>query len=147
MTQPITYALPQTSMTSLYEPVSWSCVLTNQKKPSDSSDASVPPKPMTDGTARFGNMSATTGYMVADQPWCAALASAKSNAASHLSWRYGVETTGNVQMAQRNEAVLRARFTDQPRFKKWALKPPPKMLPKHAPVPTMASGRPNPLRS
>jgi hypothetical protein len=58
---------------------------------------------------------------VADQPWCAAPARPKQAAASHGLLRYGVKITGNVQHAQMNEAVLRARLTDQPRFKKYAL--------------------------
>src|ERR1035437_444571 len=84
----------------------------------DKNAASIPPNPTTDATARFGNMSDTTVYIVADQPWCAAPARPKQAAASHGLLTYGVAITGNVQHAQTNEAVFRARFTDQPRFKK-----------------------------
>src|ERR1017187_3030849 len=113
----------------------------------DKNAASISPKPTTDATARFGKMSDTTVYIVADQPWCAAPARPKKAAACHGLLTYGVKITGNVQHAQMNEAVFRARFTDQPRFRKYALKLPPPMLPSAAAVATNASGKPKCFRS
>src|ERR1035441_10529577 len=113
----------------------------------DRNDASIPPKPTTEATARFGKMSETTVYILADQPWCAAPARPKKAAASHGLLTYGVKITGNVQHAQMNDAVFRARFNGQPRFKKYALKLPPPMLPSAADNATNASGRPKCFRS
>src|SRR5579859_5935263 len=103
----------------------------------------MPPKPTTEATARFGNMSLTTEYIVADHPWCAALASPNNTAASHglLTWVDAI--TGTTHSAQMNVAVLRARFTGQPRFRKYALRLPPPMLPSAADNAMKASGQPN----
>src|SRR5580658_1981025 len=95
----------------------------------DISDASVPPKPTTDATAPLGKISATTEYIVADQPWCEAAASAKNAAASQTLPTRGAKITGSVQQANKSVDDLRARFNDQPRFNKNADNPPPPMLP------------------
>src|SRR5215469_16358748 len=104
-------------------------VLTSQKKPMDTRDARVPPKPTTDATARFGKISATTEYIVADQPWWEAAASAKNAVASQTFPTLGANITGNVQQAKSRVAVLRDQFSDHPRFNKNADKPPPPILP------------------
>src|SRR5262245_24599487 len=106
--------------------------------------ANMPPKPTTDATARFGKMSAITEYMVADQPWCAAPASAKKLAASQGLLTCGVRITGNVNNAQIKVAVFRARFNGHPHFKNNALEPPPPTLPSAAAPATKASGQPKP---
>jgi len=68
-------------------------------------------------------------------------------AASHLLLTWGARITGSVQTAQSNDAVLRERFNDQPRFKNHALRPPPPMLPSAVTVATNANGRPKFFRS
>src|SRR4051812_27823598 len=113
----------------------------------DKNDASMPPKPTIDATARFGKMSPTTEYIVADQPWCAAPASPKNAAASQGLRTYGAAMTGKVHSAQMKVAVLRARFSGQPRLMKYALKLPPPMLPSAADNATNASGKPKLFRS
>ena len=86
----------------------------------DKNEASMPPNPTTDATAvRFGKMSDTTVYIVADQLLTRRASQAeKRRCAGHGLLTYGVKITGNVQHAQINDAVFRARFSGQPRLRK-----------------------------
>src|SRR5437762_13708976 len=74
----------------------------------------MPPKPTTDPTACFGNMSDVSVYTLHDHPWCAAAARPMRPTATQRCDAFAAKTIGVTASAQHNMAVLRAAFTDQP---------------------------------
>nr|GFC57439.1 hypothetical protein [Tanacetum cinerariifolium] len=78
----------------------------------------IPPMPVTEPTARFGNMSDTVVKMLALQAWWAAAAMPITNTASHIFScpRYCANTIGNTQKAMTSMAVLRAWKAGMPRL-------------------------------
>src|SRR4051812_30032618 len=76
-------------------------------------DPANPPKPTTDATANFGNMSDAVVNKFADHAWCAEQARPISKTAGQML-AFVTTTTGRTSSANANIAVLRARVTLQP---------------------------------
>src|SRR5437762_11802388 len=74
------------------------------------------PIPTTDPTAARGNMSLAGVYTWADQAWCAAAATLTIATAAHMLLARGANAVGTIKSAIASIAVLRARFTVQPRL-------------------------------
>src|SRR5436190_8855973 len=89
----------------------------------------IPPKPTIEPTAHFGNMSDVVVKMLALNPWCAAAATPINVTATHRLCVIGAYTTGRMQSAQINIAVLRAPLSDQPRLSSDDDSHPPATLP------------------
>src|SRR5205823_10103697 len=75
-----------------------------------------PPRPTTDATACRGNMSLTVVNRLADHHWCAAAATATMLTAAHIVPAAGANIVGTMASAAASSAVLRPRFTLQPRL-------------------------------
>src|SRR5438270_9301626 len=93
-----------------------------------------PPIPTTEATARRGNISEAVVKMLHDQPWWAAVASPMSATAGQSPLTRETNITGTTHRAQINIAVLRARFTVQPRLIKVEESHPPATLPTSAAI-------------
>src|SRR5690348_9274454 len=91
-----------------------------------------PPRPTTDATACFGNISEAVVKILQDHPWCAAAASPISATAGHSPLTFDANITGTTHNAQISMAVLRARLIVQPRLIKLDDNHPPPTLPKYA---------------
>src|SRR5436309_12114516 len=89
----------------------------------------IPPKPTTEPTARFGNMSDASVKTLQDQPWCAAAARPTSMTATHSWVAWAASGIGTTASAHTSIAVLRERFTLQPRLIRADDSHPPPMLP------------------
>ncbi len=87
----------------------------------------MPPMPMIEATACFGNMSETVVKRFADHAWCAAPASPMSSTAGQSPTLVTIQI-GSTQHAKINIPVLRARVTVQPRLVRKPVTQPPKML-------------------
>src|SRR2546425_4446599 len=84
------------------------------------------PIPTTDPTAARGNMSLASVYTLADQAWCAAAATLTIATAAHMLPARGANAVGTIRSAIASIAVLRARFTVQPRWiRRLESQPPP----------------------
>ncbi len=70
--------------------------------------------------------------MLADQPWCAAAASATRATATHIEDALEVKTMGTTQSAQISMAVFRAALTLKPRRIREPKSQPPPTLPTDA---------------
>src|SRR6266567_8481055 len=75
-----------------------------------------PPRPTTDATACRGNMSLTVVNRLADHHWCAPAATATMLTAAHMVPATGANIVGTMASAATSSAVLRPRFTLQPRL-------------------------------
>src|SRR5579884_2525009 len=91
-----------------------------------------PPSPTTDATALRGNVSETSVYKLADQPWCAAAASAMRATAGHSVFTNNSAITGTGAQAQISMAVFRAALADQPCEANTLERQPPPMEPTSA---------------
>src|SRR5580704_11034373 len=78
------------------------------------SDPAIPPRPITDATAFFGNMSDTVVYRLADHAWWADAARPIKSVAPQLPAPVA-KTIGMTHNAKMNIPVLRAFVTLQPR--------------------------------
>src|SRR5579875_4126692 len=92
----------------------------------------APPKPTTEATSCFGNISEASVKRLADQPCCAEVETEIKASAHQL---FGAKTAAmpeGMQRAQTSMAVLRPAFTDQP----WPMRKPeshpPSTLPRSA---------------
>src|SRR5437773_12014554 len=74
------------------------------------------PIPTTDPTAVRGNRPLASVYPVADQAGCAAAATLTVATAAHTLPASGANAVGTIKSAITSIAVLRARFTVQPRL-------------------------------
>ena len=93
----------------------------------------MPPKPTTEPTARFGNMSEASVKMLADHPWCAGGGQAdQRDRGPQRSTPSARRRSARTHSAQISIAVLRAAFTVQPRLMKRDESQPPPMLPMSA---------------
>src|SRR5262249_60480719 len=75
----------------------------------------IPATPIPDPTARRGNMSEASVYMLAENPWCAAAARPIRNTAAHMFETTGANDTGTTQRAQTERAVFLATLAVHPR--------------------------------
>src|SRR5580704_4504014 len=94
----------------------------------------APPIPTTVETAVEGNMSVGVEKRFADQPWCAAAASAMMSVAGHglvgkTLLMCGTNTRGSASRAMLNMANLRPLLTVWPRFIRQPESEPPKIDP------------------
>ena len=72
--------------------------------------------------------------MLHDHPWWAAVANAMIVTAGHNPFTCETNNTGTTHSAQISIALLRARFTLQPRFRRLEESHPPPTLPKSAAI-------------
>src|SRR5436853_7875157 len=75
-----------------------------------------PPIPTTEPTAPGGNMSLTVVNRLADHHWCAPAATLTIPTATHRLPADGANMVGTMHRAAASRAVLRLRFTLQPRL-------------------------------
>src|SRR5215213_1006133 len=74
----------------------------------------IPPKPTTEPTACFGNVSEAVVNRLADQPWCAAAASPTRKTATHMLLSCVTIATGMTHTAQTSSATLRPKLIECP---------------------------------
>src|SRR6266568_4601599 len=98
------------------------------------------PIPTTDPTAARGNMSLASVYTLADQAWWAAAATLTIATAAHMLSARGANAVGTISSAIASIAVLRARFTVQPRLISALESQPPPTEPTSATTYTTISG-------
>src|SRR5207249_8462789 len=98
------------------------------------------PIPTTEPTAARGNMSLASVYTLADQAWCAAAATLTIATAVHRLPASGASAVGTISSAMVSIAVLRARFTFQPRLIRALESQPPPTEPTSATTYTAMSG-------
>src|SRR5215831_11622987 len=91
-----------------------------------------PPMPITEATARCGNVSDARVKRFADHPWCPATARLINPTATHKLWTFGATTTGTTTSAATSIAVFRERFTVHPLLRSLAGNQPPATLPREA---------------
>src|SRR5512137_1009292 len=89
----------------------------------------IPPIPVTDPTARRGNISEPRVNIFADHPWCAAVARPIKATATHISEALHAKMIGTTHRAQTSMVVLRAALMLHPRLISRDESQPPAMLP------------------
>src|SRR5688572_20624165 len=92
----------------------------------------IPPKPVTDPTARRGKVSDTRVYRLADHPWWAAAARLKMATVTHRLWTRDATNIGTTHNPHASRVSLRPAFTLWPRRMSADDSHPPTMLPTSA---------------
>src|SRR5690606_24222168 len=89
----------------------------------------IPPMPVTEATTFLGNRLPAIAYILADQPWWAAVAKAINAITKYMLWVCAANAMGSTHKAQISIVVLRALFSDQPLCMKRLASQPKKILP------------------